>query len=291
MKYASLLTLSTCLCAALAHAGPAERYSVTGMILKIDRPNRTFVASCSAIPGFMDAMVMPYRAREPKALDGLEPGMLVNFALVVGQDDSYAENIRVRSFENLEQEPLRARRLQLISGLGKTNPPALAVGDPVPDFTLTDQTQRRVSLTQLRGKVVVVTFFYTSCPLPDYCFRLSNNFGRIKTRFAARMGRDLVLLSVTMDPAHDRPDVLAKYAETWKADPDSWHFLTGSLSGVKEVSRNFGVNFWPEEGTLTHSLHTVVIDRRGKLAANFEGNTFTAGQLGDFLETRLTPAD
>lgn len=291
MKYGTLLTLGAWLCAAFAHAGSPERYSVTGMILKIDRPNRTFVASCSAIPGYMDAMVMPYRARDPKALDGLEPGMLVNFALVVEQDASYVENIRVRSFENLEQEPLRARRLQLLAGLDKTNPPALALGDPVPDFTLTDQAQRRVTLSQLRGKVVAVTFFYTSCPLPDYCFRLSNNFGRIKTRFAARIGRDLVLLSVTMDPAHDRPEVLAKYAETWKADPNSWHFLTGSVAGVKEVSRNFGVDFWPEEGALTHSLHTVVIDRRGKLAANFEGNTFTAGQLGDFLETKLTPAD
>jgi protein SCO1 len=47
------------------------------------------------------------------------------------------------------------------------------------------------------------------------------------------------------------------------------------------------VNFWPDEGNLTHSLHTVIIDRQGKLAANFEGNQFSAEQLGDFVETAL----
>jgi cytochrome oxidase Cu insertion factor (SCO1/SenC/PrrC family) len=101
------------------------------------------------------------------------------------------------------------------------------------------------------------------------------------------MGRNLVLLSITMDPAHDRPEVLAKYAETWKADPNSWHFLTGGLSEVKTVCGRFGVNFWPDEGALTHSMHTVIIDRRRRLTANFEGNEFTAEQLGDFLATTL----
>ena len=81
--------------------------------------------------------------------------------------------------------------------------------------------------------------------------------------------------------------VLAQYANTWKADPKSWHFLTGSLSDVKAVCRLFGLNFWQDEGLLTHSLHTIVIDRQGKLAANLEGNEFTAEQLGDFVSTAL----
>jgi protein SCO1/2 len=130
---------------------------------------------------------------------------------------------------------------------------------------------------------VAVAFVYTRCPLPNYCFRLSNNLGRLQKRFADRMGRDLVLLSLTIDPVHDTPEVLAKYAATWNADPNSWHFLTGPEAEVKAVCRKFGVNFWPDEGALTHSLHTVVIDRRGKLASNFEGNEFTAEQLGDFV--------
>ena len=270
-------------------AAAAEHYPVTGLILSIDQPHRRFVASCSEIPGYMKAMVMPIAVREPKPLEDLKPSMFVDFTLVVENDRFWAENVRVHDYENLAQEPLLVRRLELLARLDGANPtPApLAIGKPVSDFTLTDQTGKRVSLSRFAGKVVAVTFIYTSCPLPDYCFRLSNNFGRLQKRFARQMGRDLVLLSISFDPVHDQPEVLAKYASTWKADPNSWRFLTGTPAEVKAVCRMFGLNFWPDEGALAHSLHTLVIDRQGKLGANFEGNQFSAEQLGDFVETKL----
>jgi protein SCO1/2 len=237
----------------------------------------------------MAAMVMPFTVRREVALNGIEPSDMVDFTLVVEPDDSYVENIRIHAYQNLEAEPLQVRRLELLSkAAGSAQAMSMpALGQPVADFTLTDQTDQPVTFSQFTGKVVVLTFIYTSCPLPNYCFRLSNNFGRLQKRFSDRMGRDLVLLSVTFDPVHDRPEVLAKYAATWKADPNSWHFLTGPVSDVKAVCKRFGVNFWPDEGTLTHSLHTVVIGRGGKLAANFEGNEFTAEQLGDFVDSTL----
>jgi protein SCO1/2 len=281
------VTILTALFLLLAPLCPAatKRYSVTGVILKIDRPHRTFVASCGAIPGYMEAMVMPFTVREESVLDGLEPSLSVEFTLVVESGHSYAEAIRIHHYESLEQEPLRARRLQLLAAPAAAT--SLTLGQPVADFALTDQTGQRVALSKFAGKVVAITFIYTSCPLPDYCFRLSNNFARLGKRFADRMGRDLVLLSITFDPVHDQPKVLAKYANTWKADPKSWHFLTGTLPDVKAVCRQFGLNFWQEEGSLTHSLHTVVIDRHGKLAANFEGNDFTAEQIGDFAAVEM----
>jgi len=275
-----------------ALAAAAERYPVIGLILSIDQAHRSFTASCTEIPGYMKAMAMPIPVLDMKALTGLKPSMFVDFTLVVEKDRSYAENVRVHDYENLGQEPLLVRRLQMLARLDKTNPPSptLDIGLPVPDFTLTDQTGQRVSLSRFKGKVVGVTFIYTSCPLPDFCFRLSNNFGRLEKRFADRMGRDLVLLSISFDPVHDTPEVLAKYAGIWKADPNSWHFLTGTTAEVKAASGRFGLNFWPDEGTLSHSLHTLVIDRQGKLAANFEGNLFTAEQLGDFVQTTLNHA-
>ena len=103
------------------------------------------------------------------------------------------------------------------------------------------------------------------------------------------MGRDLVLLTVTFDPAHDRPEVLAGYARIWKADSQTWHFLTGPLDEVQRVCAMFGVGFWQDDGMFTHSLHTAVIDRQGRLAADVEGNQFTARQLGDLVESVLKP--
>lgn len=265
-----------------------QRYPVTGLILKTDPAHRSFVASCTAIPGYMEAMVMPYTVRDEKQLKGIAPSMLVDFTLVVEDDDSYAENVRVHHYVSMEQEPVEVRNLQLLRTLEKPDAvPGPALGDKVPDFTLTDQARQQISLSQFAGKVVVAAFVYTSCPLPNYCFRLSNNLGRLQKRFADRMGRDLVLLSVTMDPVHDTPEVLAKYAATWKADSRYWHLLTGPRTEVEALCQKFGVDFWQGEGSLTHSLHTIVISREQKLAANFEGNEFTAEQLGDFVDIQM----
>ncbi len=267
----------------------SKSYEVTALVLSVDRTHRTFTASCSSIPGYMPPMIMPFSVRDPRLLDTLQPSAIVDFTLIVESNDSYADHIRAHVSKNFEQEALRARRLELLDQLDSDSPPVHVVqlGEPVSDFVLTDQLGQRVALSQFHGKVVAMSFFYTSCLLPNYCFRLSNNLGQVQKRFASRIGSDLVLLSITFDPVHDQPAVLAKYARIWKADPQSWHFLTGPLDQVRNVCRRFGVNVWPDGESITHSLHTAVIDRQGKLAANFEGNEFTAQQLGDFVETEL----
>jgi len=270
------------------HSLAAQQHAVTGMVLKVDASSKTVVVSCREIPGYMEAMAMPFSVRDAKALDGLEPGMAIEFSLVVDRGSSYAENIHVRPFESLELDPTEARRLKLMENAMATRPPTadvLRVGEPVPDFTLTDQNRKPVSLSRLKGKVVAVTFIYTRCPLPDYCVRLSNNLGLLQRRFKDRMGNDLVLLTIMIDPIHEQPDALANYARTWKADARTWHFLTGSVSDIRELCRKFDMDFYPDEALLVHSFHTVVIDRNGRLAANIEGNTFTAQQLGDLVQT------
>ncbi len=263
------------------------RYQATGLVLTVDPRTRTILVSNDEIPGFMEAMVMPWKV-EPEQLTGLVPGAKISFTLVVTKTASQISNIRVLEYRSTERDPDQNRRLAALeTALGEDrSKDMVAVGQTVPDFTLTDQNNREVSLSQFSGKVIAVTFIYTRCPLPDYCFRLSNNFETLQRRFGNRLGRDLVLLSITFDPVHDSPEVLAKYAEVWKAR-DGWRFLTGPLPIVKHVCSLFGMNFWPDEGLLTHSLRTVLIDRDRKLAVNIEGNQFTAKQLGDLVEVTL----
>lgn len=277
-------------CALVSPAPTDQKYSVLGLAMRVDRARHSMVVSCQAIPGYMEAMTMEFSVQKPEELDAVKPGTLVDFTLVVTKDSSYAQNVRPHQYQSTEQEPMQARQLALLQALVNPKPetPALAVGAAVPDFTLTDQNRQSVRLSQFASKVVAITFTYTSCPLPNFCFRLSNNFGVLQKRFADRLGPDLVLLSITFDPEHDQPEVLAKYAQTWKANSDGWHFLTGSVPEVRRVCQMFGVNFWPDEGLMTHSLHTVVIDRHGKIVANLEGNEFTAQQLGDLVESVLS---
>jgi protein SCO1/2 len=267
----------------------AEQYPVTGMIVSVNPAARTFTASIQAIPNYMPAMTMPFEVRDRAALQGLGPGVVVTFTLNVDRETSYADNIQIVHYQNTEQDPFSASRLKLLGDLAARNGTipdagqALAVGATVPDFTLVDQQRRRVSLSQFRGRIVVANFIYTTCALPNFCLRLANNFGVLQKRFARELGRDLVLLTVTFDPQHDTPEVMAQYARQWNANADGWRFLTGPPADVERTCRLFGVHAFSNEGLFDHSLHTVIIDRAGRLTANIEGNQFTAEQLGDVV--------
>ena len=266
----------------------AQEYPVTGMVLRVDRSSNSFTASIQEIPGFRRAMAMPFAVRQAKDLDGLAAGAVVEFTLVVDAGSSHAERIRVVRFQSVEQDPLAASRLKLLTEIAGSAPrKVLGIGETVPDFRLTDQARRPVALASLRGKVVAINFIYTSCSLPNFCLRIANNFGVLQKRFRAQLGRDLVLLTVTFDPAHDTPEVLSQYASQWRADPAGWHFLTGPAPDVQRVCRLFGVDFFPDEGLMNHSLRTAILDRQGKLVANIEGNQFTADQLGDLTQAVL----
>ena len=268
----------------------AEKHAAKGLVLRVDPAHKTVVVSCEEIPGYMNAMVMPFHVKDTKTLQGLQPGANIDFDLMVDNNASFVENIRIHRFESLELDPTQARRLKLMENsiAPGSRTTALTLGQSVPDFALTDQSHNRVALSQFAGKVVITTFIYTRCPLPDYCFRLSNNFALLQKRFRGRMGSELVLLSIVIDPAHDQPNALADYAQIWKADSKAWHFLTGPLPDIEKLSREFDMNFYPDEALFVHSFHTVVIDREGKLAANLEGNNFSAKQLGDLVETTLS---
>lgn len=271
-------------------AAPAaeERHAMRGVVLKVDAASRTLIVSTEKVPGFMDAMAMPFSVRSAGALKDLKPGSTIEFVYVVDGAASRVEDIRVRPFESLEQEPLELRRLRFLNNLQRPADAVtpLAVDQPVPDFSFTDHRHQPVTLSRLAGKVVAVTFTYLRCPNPAYCFRLASNFGQLQKRFADRMGKDLVLLTIAIDPEHDEKGALADYAKIWTTNPH-WHFLTGPIDRTKQMAGRFGVEFWKDEGLMIHSFGTAIVDRQGRLAANLEGNQFSAKQLGDVVEKVL----
>jgi protein SCO1/2 len=258
------------------------------MVMKVDPAGKSFVVSHDSVPGLMDAMTMSFDVSDPKQLQGVTPGMTVEFTLVLEPTSAHVEQLRIRPYESVEQDPLTARRLAMLKKLNGAPSSAVAIGGLMPDFTLTDQVRRPARLSEFRGKVVAVTFIYTHCALPQFCFRMANNFGVLAKRFSDRLGRELVLLTITFDPARDQPEQLAEYASQWKADPAVWRFLTGTVADVRRVCGLLGVDFFPDEGLMNHSSHTAIIDRQGRLFANIEGNQFTTTQLGDLVQTALS---
>jgi protein SCO1/2 len=253
------------------------------MVVSVDRDRGWFGVSHEPIAGFMDAMTMPFEVRRKEELQGVVPGAVVEFTLLVGEKTAYATNIRIRRYESVEQDPRTARRLGVMKRMAGLSTPPVPVGARVPDFALTDQSRRRVTLSSFIGRVVVVNFVYTRCALPQFCLRMANNFGALQKRFAPDLRRDLVLLTITFDPERDTPEALSAYAERWQADGVGWRFLTGSPEEIRRVTAIFGQEAFPDEGLMNHSLHTAVIGRTGLLVANIEGNQFTPEQLGDLV--------
>src|SRR5215467_9855995 len=91
-----------------------KTYSASGLVLRADRDHLSLEISCAEIPGYMAAMVMTFPVHRAKALDGLKPGMLIDFKLDVQKDAAYAEQIKIRAYENTAQEPMAARQLEIL---------------------------------------------------------------------------------------------------------------------------------------------------------------------------------
>ncbi len=254
----------------------ATRHPVQGIVVEVDRAQGLMLVSHRAIPGYMPAMVMPFRAEKPAQLDALRPGSRVAFDLIAGKHSSKARNIRLEQGapaaaknEDTFQIPVPANLLKLDAA--------------VPDFALTDQDGREVRLSQFRGRVVVINFVYTRCPLPDVCPRLAAHFAYVHRKLRDRVQ----LLTITVDPTYDTSSVLKEYARRWNADGEHWRFLTGDEARIHEAGGLFGVVFWPEEGAITHTSATAILGADGRLRALIEGSAYRPEQLKDLVENQL----
>jgi protein SCO1/2 len=261
----------------VATSACAARHQTRGLVLKVDPDRSAMTVSHEAIPGFMDAMVMPFVVKDAKDLTDVRPGDRISFRITVKKDATEVDRVRL----------LSAAPVDSGMTLSPPSPTLTRIGTEVPAFTLTNQHGAAVSLESLRGTVVAVTFIYSRCPLPDYCPRMMTNFDAVRKRFASRMGKDLTLLTVTFDPKFDTPVTLKLYAEQFKANVPGWHFLTGTAENIARVCSLFGVEYFPDEGLITHTLQAAVIDRDGRLAATVEGKDYSGQQLGDLIEQLL----
>jgi protein SCO1/2 len=249
-----------------AAAAFAKTYPVDGIVLALDPAAHTMLVSHRPIAKYMPAMVMPFRVDQPGDLATLYPGARVQFDLVITNHRSLARNLRKAAGADAAIPAPKER---------------LHVGDALPEFRLTDQAGSAVELAYLRGKVVAIDFIYTRCPLPDVCPRLSANFAALQRRFRSR---DVMLLSVTVDPDYDTPAILADYGRRWAADPAAWRFLTGE---VGPLAAALGEVYWTDEGSIGHNSTTSIVDRQGRVAAMVEGSNFRIDQLEHLIAREL----
>jgi protein SCO1/2 len=144
---------------------------------------------------------------------------------------------------------------------------------PAPDFALTSQDNQPVTLQDFRGKVVAVTFIYTSCP--DTCPLLTMKMAQVQDDLGPRFGTKVAFVSITVDPERDTPEALKDYAEAFDADPAGWAFLTGPPAVIRDVVRSYGgFASRTEGGDVDHTFLTSLVDPSGVLRVQYLGARF-----------------
>jgi protein SCO1/2 len=267
----------------VAASSEAKRYALRGVVREVEAEKREITVDHETVPGFMEAMTMSFPVRDdPQVFEILHPGDRLEAKLVVDGENYWLEQILTKGFV---ATPSAA------AGSPATGSPAvvtpqpnrgIAVGDRVPDFALTDQTGRTVRLSQMRGSPVAVTFLYTRCPIATACPLTATKFAKLDSLLKEKgFGK---ILTITVDPEHDTPKVLADYASRLGADPERWKFLTGDPKAVAEVATSFGVVYYPEQGQVVHGQAAAVVDPSGRLAAIYYGQSWDPEHLLRDLE-------
>lgn len=152
------------------------------------------------------------------------------------------------------------------------------VAAAVADFSLRDQENNIFRFQSSRGKVVLVTFIYTTCP--DVCSLLTAKFASIQRALKRENQNDYLLLSLTTDPQRDTAATLKSYAERFRADFRHWRFLTGPQEKLQEVWEDFGVVVRKfDNGQVQHTALTTLIDRQGKRRVDYYGDKWQEKEI------------
>jgi protein SCO1/2 len=252
-------------------------YHLHGKVVSTDPAKGEATLNHEVIPGFMEAMTMPYKLKDASILSELHPGDVITADVLVSQDpdaDVLLDHIVVVAQAKPDYKP----------GVSYHVP---APGDLVPDFKLRNQDGRPIHLGQFRGKALLITFIYTRCPSPEFCPRVTRNFATLEKLLAANPAiySKTHLLSITFDPENDTPKRLRAYGVTYlgsdtKNTFNHWEFAVPSEELLSKVTRYFDLGVTTESDVvITHTLSTTLIGSDGRVVRYYPGNEWTADEL------------
>jgi protein SCO1/2 len=253
-------------------AANEKHYEIEGTVVSVEATSHEVTIAHKEIPGYMEAMTMPYKVKQDWVLSKAKPGDVLRGQLIVTDDSAVIDSISLT--EGSPNAPPASAGMHMPSA-----------GETVPDFEFINQDGKKVKLSSLKGGPVLLTFIYTRCPLPDYCIRMSNNFGDVakelqKTPAAWKKAH---LLSVSFDPEYDKPSVLNIYGKSYAGsiDPkfEHWEFVTATPAEVKKAADYFGLVYDPQNGQYIHSLRTALIGPDGKVIEVVHGNEWKPEEI------------
>lgn len=271
--------------ASIGETPPAKIYAARGVVQAIAPDRHEATIRHEAIAGFMGAMTMGFTVKATNELAGISPNDEITFKLAVTENDSWIEGVRFVSHHIGD--------VTNATFVFHAPTEELKVGDALPDSELITEDAGKTRFSDFRGRAVAFTFFFTSCPLPEFCPRMNRNFfeARKILQAASNGPANWQLLSISFDPAFDTPAMLAGFGNFYRGgDTNRWLFTVASTNALAELAPKVDLQFWREGGSISHNLRTVVLDVNGKIARQFDGNDWTPQELADAIrEAAKTP--
>ena len=282
VRFSTRILLATSLlsgCGRDAAKGPAEIvkppstsktevHTLRGVVREVDAKQKVVTIAHEAMPGFMGKMTMPFTVAKGEMLEDVRPGDAVEGPIRVVREGGRVASYELENLVVTEPAPVT---FKLSTGAGgATLSEARAVlkpGEKVPDFAMTTQEGKPLRLSDLAGKVVVLTFIYTRCPLPDFCPASDVAFGELANRLGdvGDRAERVRLLSISFDPEHDTPEVLRAHAKRRGAVPPLWTYAVASHEELRKVAGPLGLTYGPTKDEIIHNLSTAVIGEDGRL--------------------------
>ena len=285
-----LLPLLAALAFAGCHSAPKSAsqasnfkvYKLRGKVISTNPSTGEVTLNHEAIPGFMEAMTMPYKLKDASVLSELHPGDVITADVLVSADpnaDYLIDHIVVVGQARPDYKPPVSYHVP-------------APGDATPDFKLRNQDGRAIHLGQFKGRALLVTFIYTRCPSPEFCPRVTRNFAEVEKQLAANpaLYAKTHLLCISFDPEHDTPERLRAYGTTYMGGDAKdafahWDFAVPEEPVLLEMAKFFDLGMTSDaDGSITHTLSTTLIGPDGKVVRFYPGNEWTAEQVAADLK-------
>lgn len=289
LKSIHLILIIVGLSLAQAVNAASTNYPVRGVLKTIKLDEQQLVIAHEEIPGFMDAMTMPFRVKDATLLTNAVVGAKISFQLHVTETESWIDNIKTLTPpDSPARDSATLTNTTSTAQIALKPTPSIQPKSPLRDYKFTNELGQPVSLSDFKGQALALTFIFTRCPIPEYCPRLSRNFQEAQQQLKQMPNAptNWHLLTVTFDPERDTPTVLKAYGETHQYDPAHWSFLTGPKDKIAELARLCDVNFDFENGTFNHNFRTLIINASNQLQMVFP----TSGDLSAAIAAELLKA-
>lgn len=252
-------------------------YRIVGVVATVDSSQKNVLLKHEIVQGFLDAGETLFSVSKGDSLL-MQAGITVRGKAYFSNERYYLEQVYPvdPKTEKIMAEINRRLRLDTLLRGRKV---LRGVGETAPSFAFYNQNGEMIRLDLLKGKTVVLNFIFTRCLDPEMCPATTRKMADLQLLAQEKAIKDLHFILVSFDPEYDSPGVLKDYGSIYGIDNNNFDLLTGERDAINDAMKQFGIIHVLEDGTIKHTMATLLINKNGRIAYRKEGRSWNVNEL------------